>query len=149
MFPNGTRPIGANWGTNNGLITIRANDVYDITDDSNGRSAPADVTTVLTVTNVTISDNGTDYVCTQGLVTPAVSSVAFLTVVGKQINIPYCLDYKLVLYKCWVSFICQSISRYNIIYFILCGWIKGFKIKGFNSFITTILCKVSSWGEPE
>ena len=93
MFPNGTIPIGANWGTNNGLITIRANDVYDITDDSNGRSAPADVTTVLTVTNVTISDNGTDYVCTQGLITPAVSSVAFLTVVGKQINISYCLDY--------------------------------------------------------
>ena len=92
MFPNGTIPIGANWGTNNGLITIRANDVYDITDDSNGRSAPADVTTVLTVTNVTISDNGTDYLCTQGLVIPAVSSVAFLTVVGKQINISYCLE---------------------------------------------------------
>ena len=51
------------------------------TDDSNGCSAPANVTTVLTVTNIRFGDNGTDYFCAQGF--NERSDTAYLTVLGK------------------------------------------------------------------
>ena len=51
------------------------------TDNSNRRSAPANVTTVLTVTSVSISDNGTDYFCAQGF--NERSDTVYLTVLGK------------------------------------------------------------------
>ena len=80
MFTSG--PLGAaSWFTNNGNIHASGLPGHTLTDDINGRSAPANVTTVLTVTNVSISINGADYICTQGL--HAISDTAFLTVFGK------------------------------------------------------------------
>ena len=84
MFTSGS-PGPATWFTNNGDNDAAAQSGYTRSDDSNGRSAPANVTTVLTVTNVSISDNGADYVCTQGL--NARSDTVFLTVFGKLLAI--------------------------------------------------------------
>ena len=44
-------------------------------------AAPANVTNVLTVTNVRISDNGADYICAQGF--NERSDTVFLTVFGE------------------------------------------------------------------
>ena len=65
MFTSGS-PGPANWFTNNGVNDASREPSHSVTDDSNGRSAPANVTTMLTVTNVSISDNGADYFCAQG-----------------------------------------------------------------------------------
>ena len=80
MFTSGM-PGPASWFTNNGNNDASRLPGHFLTDDSNERTAPANVTTVLTVTNVSISDNGADYVCTQGLNTR--SDTVFLTVFGK------------------------------------------------------------------
>ena len=74
-------PGAASWFTNDGNNDATAEPGHTRSDDSNGRSAPANVTTVLTVTNVNISDNGADYVCAQGL--NLRSDTVFLTVFGK------------------------------------------------------------------
>ena len=74
-------PGPASWFTNNGVNDASTQSGHSLTDDSNGHSAPANVTTVLTVTNVRISDNGADYICAQGL--NAISDTAFLTVFGE------------------------------------------------------------------
>ena len=87
MFPSGTIPSGALWGTNNGQVAIMANEVYSVNNDVNGRSAPANVTNMLTVTNVSISDNGADFVCAVGVVNPVASSAVFLKLIGKQVNL--------------------------------------------------------------
>ena len=81
MFTNGS-PGPANWFTNNGNNDASREPGHTLTDDSNGRSASTNVTTVLTVTNVSISNNGTDYICAQGL-NNAISDTVFLTVFGK------------------------------------------------------------------
>ena len=80
MFTSGS-PGSALWLTNNGNIDATVLPGHTRSDDSNGRSAPANVTTVLTVTNVSISDNGADYICAQGIL--AISDTVFLTVFGK------------------------------------------------------------------
>ena len=80
MFNSGL-PGPASWFTNSGNNDAIGEPGHILTDDSNGRSAPANVTTVLTVTNVSISNNGSDYICAQGL--NAISDTAFLTVFGK------------------------------------------------------------------
>ena len=80
MFTSGS-PGPAIWLTNNGNIDASREPGHILTDDSNGRSAPANVTTVLTVTNVSISNNGADYICLRSL--RAISDTAFLTVFGK------------------------------------------------------------------
>ena len=80
MFTSGS-PGPANWFTNNGDNDAIAQPGHTRSDDSNGRSAPANVTTVLTVTIVSISDNGADYFCTQGF--NERSDTVFLTVFGK------------------------------------------------------------------
>ena len=80
MFTSGS-PGPANWFTNNDNIDASRLPDHSLTDDSSGRSAPANVTTVLTVTNVSISDNGADYFCAQGF--NARSDTVFLTVFGK------------------------------------------------------------------
>ena len=67
MFTSGS-PGAAVWFTSNGNVDAITLPGHTRTDDSNGRSAPANVTTVLTVTNVSISDNGTDYFCAQGFI---------------------------------------------------------------------------------
>ena len=74
-------PSPATWFTNNGNIDATTQPGHTRTDDSNGRSAPANVTTMLTVTNVSISNNGSDYFCTQGF--NVRSDTVFLTVFGK------------------------------------------------------------------
>ena len=80
MFTSGA--IGpATWFTANGGIDASRVAGHSLTDDINGRSAPANVTTVLTVTNVSISNNGADYFCVQGVV--AISDPVFLTVFGE------------------------------------------------------------------
>ena len=80
MFMSGP-PSPASWFTNNGVSDASREPGHSVTDDSNGRSAPANVTTVLTVTNVSISDNGADYFCTRGF--NARSDTVFLTVFGE------------------------------------------------------------------
>ena len=80
MFMSGP-PGPATWAANNGVSDARREPGHSVTDDSNGRSAPANVTTVLTVTNVSISNNGADYICVQGRV--AQSDPVFLTVFGE------------------------------------------------------------------
>ena len=71
----------ATWFTNNGVNDASRQPGHSVTGDSNGRSAPTNVTNVLTVTNVGISDNGFDYICTQGR--NAESDTVFLTVFGE------------------------------------------------------------------
>ena len=80
MFTSGS-PGAAIWFTNNGDNDASREPGHSLTDDSNGRSVPANVTTVLTVTNVGITNNGADYICVQGRV--AESDTVFLTVFGK------------------------------------------------------------------
>ena len=80
MFTSGPTSAAV-WFTNNGINDATALPGHTRTDDSNGRSAPANVTNVLTVTNVSISDNGADYICAQGRVDE--SDTVFLTVFGK------------------------------------------------------------------
>ena len=80
MFTSGS-PGPAIWFTNNANNDASRLPGHIKSDDSNGRSAPANVTTVLTVTNVSISDNGTDYFCAQGF--NERSDTVFLTVFGK------------------------------------------------------------------
>ena len=81
MFTSGTSSA-AFWTTDNNNILATSLPGHTRTDDSNGRSAPANVTTVLTVINVSISDNGTDYTCVQGFNITR-SDMIFLTVLGK------------------------------------------------------------------
>ena len=80
MFTSGS-PGPANWLAKNRVNDASREPGHSVTDDSNGRSAPANVTNVLTVTNVSISSNGADYTCVQGLVTQ--SDTAFLIVFGE------------------------------------------------------------------
>ena len=80
MFTSGSAGP-ANWFTNNGNNDASRERGHTITDDSNGRSAPVNVTTVLTVTNITMSNNGADYICGQGF--NEASDTVFLTVFGK------------------------------------------------------------------
>ena len=80
VFTSGS-PGTANWFTNDGTNDASREPSHSLIDDSNGRSAPANVTTVLTVTNVSISDNGADYICTQGRF--EASDRVYLTVFGK------------------------------------------------------------------
>ena len=80
MFTSGL-PGPATWLTSNFGRDASREPGHSVTDDSNGRSAPANVTNVLTVTNVSISSNGADYTCVQSFV--VVSDTAFLTVFGE------------------------------------------------------------------
>ena len=74
-------PSAATWFTDSGSIDATTQPGHSRTDDSNGRSAPANVTTVLTVTNISINKNGADYFCAQGF--NVRSDTVFLTVFGK------------------------------------------------------------------
>ena len=87
MFASST-PSAAVWITENGGTDAITLPGHTRTDDSNGRSAPASVTTVLTVTDVSISDNGADYFCMQGAI--ARSDTVFLTVFG-EFNLQICI----------------------------------------------------------
>ena len=80
MFTSGS-PDPAIWVTNNGNRDASREPGHSLTDDSDGQNVPANITNVLTVTNVSISDNGADYTCGQGF--NAVSDIAYLTVFGE------------------------------------------------------------------
>ena len=82
MFPDGSTPVRPLWFDTNGNNAIQPPDVT-ATDDSNGLTAPANVTSVLTVTNVSISDNGDSYICGLGGLNAISSNISFLTVHGK------------------------------------------------------------------
>ena len=111
MFTRGS-PGPAIWLTNNGDNDASRELGHSLTDDSNYRSAPANVTTVLTVTNVRISNNGADYVCVQGLNTR--SDTAFLTVFGE-------LQVCALLHGYDFSVITYTIS-YLVTTYILCSY---------------------------
>jgi len=103
MFPNGSTPGGAGWFYNN-----RANDAEDLashfaTNDVAGRSAPANITNVLTITNADFSNNRRDYVCVQGAGI-AVSNISFLTVLGKLVKC-FCI--------CMCFYVCVAVL-YNV-----------------------------------
>ena len=74
-------PDPASWFTNNGISDASRKSGHSLTDDINGRSAPANVTNVLTVTNPSINNNGGDYTCAQGVIEE--SDTVFLTVFGE------------------------------------------------------------------
>jgi len=108
MFPNGSTPGSATWSTNNGNSDAGELLGHTVTDDVDGRSAPANVTNVLTITNVNISNNGTDYVCAQGLGRNSiVSSTSFLTVLGESVKCFYICIY-VCMYVCMCIHICMT-----------------------------------------
>ena len=80
MFTS-VRPAAATWFTKNRNKDARFEPGHSLTDDSDGLAAPANVTNVLTVTNVSINDNGADYTCAQG--TNVDDHIAYLTVIGE------------------------------------------------------------------
>ena len=87
MF-NTVEPRPATWFTDNGLsLVIEEPGHLLLTDDSNGLSAVANVTNVLTLINVSISDNGTNYLCQLG----ERSDPAFLTIFGELVNCHVCV----------------------------------------------------------
>ena len=88
MFTSRT-PSAAIWLSDSGTSDATSLPGHTRTDNKNGRSAPANVTTVLTVTSVSISDNGTDYFCAQGF--NERSDTVYLTVLGKAC-VNSCLD---------------------------------------------------------
>ena len=95
MFPEGSSPGGASWVDDNGNVIEEQPPNVTIDNDSNGRSAPADVTNVLTLTNVSISDNGTVYICGQGVGPNSIASdPSILTVLGKYTSLKPFNSYK-------------------------------------------------------
>ena len=77
MFPVGSTPGSPSW------FDIIGSGVPS-TDDSNGRPAPANVTSIFTVTNISISDNEDGYLCAFGVgMNQILSNASFLTVIGK------------------------------------------------------------------
>ena len=87
MFTSGSLNF-ATWFSDNGNVLNLLG--HTETNDINGCSAPANVTNVLSVTNVSISDNGRNYVCVQDLNTR--SDTIFLTVIGElSVHLCVCL----------------------------------------------------------
>ena len=85
MFPSGATPGGAAWFTEDGG-DAGGLPGHTTSNDLNGRPAPANVTSVLAITNVNISNNGVGYVCGFGFAMNSVASNAsFLTVLGMYI----------------------------------------------------------------
>ena len=108
MFTSST-PRAASWITENGNSDAITLPGHTRTDDSNGRSSPANVTTVLIITDVSISDNGADYICVQGF--NVRSDTVFLTVFG-EFSIHYLNLFTLLL-----------IYMYSYVRIIMCSYI--------------------------
>ena len=83
MFPIGSMIARINWATNDGLQDATNLPDHTADDNSSEVTLPADVISVLTLSNVNINRNGADYTCTQGLINPITSNMSFLTVLGK------------------------------------------------------------------
>ena len=90
IFTSGS-PGPAIWATNNGANDASRLPGHSVTDDSDGLTAPANVTNVLTVTNVSISNNGADYICGQGFNT--ISDTAYLLVFGELLIYTFLCSY--------------------------------------------------------
>jgi len=83
MWPHGSGTIGpAAWFFDNGLNIASGEPGHTTTNDIDGRSAPTNVTNTLIVTNVNISNNGSNYLCANGL--NVRSNTAYLIVLGKM-----------------------------------------------------------------
>ena len=83
MFPAGSMLYSALWFNTNGGSAIQPPDAT-ATDDSDGLTAPANVTNVLTLTNIRISDNRYGYFCGFVIGTDLISSnISFVTIHGK------------------------------------------------------------------
>ena len=105
MFPNGTTPVVAAWFTDSGSTDGLPG--HTRTDDVNGRSAPALVNNILTVSNVNISINGAFYICGVVVDTGFVgSNRSILTVLGKY---TYCI-YISKCFTAWSSLLVPSTS---------------------------------------
>ena len=100
MFPSGTTPGVAIWGVDGGG-DARALPGHSTSNDlNNGRPAPTNVSTVLTITNVNISNNGTGYICQFGFGMDTVfSNTTVLTVLGEYIHTEVCLDMHAIYFK--------------------------------------------------
>ena len=83
MFPSGSVITSINWATNDGLQDATSLPNHTADDNGNEVTPPADVTSVLTLSNVSINRNRADYTCTQGVLNPIISNLSFLTVLGK------------------------------------------------------------------
>ena len=84
MFPNGTTPAASLWATESISDVTTALPDHNATNDLNGRSAPVNVTNVLTVTDVRINFDQIGYVC--GVIVNlnfVGSNASILTVFGK------------------------------------------------------------------
>ena len=84
MFPSGTTPGSPIWADDDGGD---ANSLqgHSTSNDLNGRPAPANVTSVLTIINVNTSNNGISYSCGFGIgPTSVASNESFLTIFGKH-----------------------------------------------------------------
>ena len=86
MFPSGTVVNGAIWSTGNVPDVTATLPGHDVTNDADNRTAPANITNVLTITNVRSSFNGTGYICSVIANFEFIrSNASILTVLGKYI----------------------------------------------------------------
>ena len=84
MFPSGTTPGSPLWVNDDGgdASTLPG---HSTSNDLNGRPAPTNVTSVLTITNVNTSNNGTSYSCGISIgVNSVISNESLLTIFGKH-----------------------------------------------------------------
>ena len=89
MFPSGKIPSSATWFTEDGGHAGSLPG-HTTSNDVNG----ANVTNVLTITNVNISNTGTGYVCGFGFCMNSVASNAsFLTVPGTYVHVEVLFPY--------------------------------------------------------
>jgi len=97
MWPQGSGTIGpAAWFIDNGLNIASGEPGHTTTNDIDGRSAPTNVTNTLIVTNVNISNHGSDYLCGHG--SNIRSNTVYLTVLGElHLYNDYYLQYTKVL----------------------------------------------------
>jgi len=106
MFNSGAMPGGAAWYTDNGN-TVTGLPGHTESNDVDGRSAPANVTNVLTITNVSMRRS---YVCAQGLGgNQVISSRSFLNVLGELV-------------KCFVYLCTYVVHRYIHRYACMYAW---------------------------
>ena len=110
-------PGPAIWLTDNGNIDANGLPGHSVTDDSEGLTAPANVTTVLSVTNVAISNNGADYVCSQGVNID--DNIAYLTVFG-ELSMHLCMFVTIHTYVHIYDIICMKPQSH--------GYSKHFKV---------------------
>ena len=86
MFPSGTIVDSAIWPTESATDSTASLPGHAATSDIGNRTAPANITNVLTITDVRSSFNGTNYVC--GVIVDIEfigSNASILTVLGKFI----------------------------------------------------------------